>query len=423
MTQDMTVTTLTSTGTDEKEMNHMARIIYGIQSDGLGHYGRSKAVIDYLISRGHKVKVLTAEKAYQFMKDKYDVENIERIFFIYRNNRVDYLKTAMKATIRIGKILRQGYFKTRRIVKKFKPDVIISDFEIFTTRVAYDLKIPLISVDNIHSITHTYARRVVDEKFKRFEVEQKIGVTTMVPNADHFFVTSFFDCPVTDEDSVTIVPSLVRKEIIDMKKRIEKRKATEKKRKSKRSGEDRNEFTLVYQTSSTNKRLVPELNKIKDKRFIVYGFNIDKTVGNCTLKKHSTDGFLKDLEESRAIVSNGGFTLISEAIFLHKPVLSNPIECQYEQILNATYVEKLGYGIFAEKITAKNVKKFLSNLKQYEKNLEGYRQKDNSLAFRSIEKKILELKNPNRKRRTFKEKIRNILERVKIRRRSKSRKR
>lgn len=398
----------------------MARIVYGIQSDGLGHYGRSKAVIDYLISRGHKVKVLTAEKAYLFMKDKYDVENIERVFFIYRNNRVDYLKTALKATIRIGKILKNGYFKTRKIIKRFKPDVIISDFEIFSTRVAYDLKIPLISVDNIHSITHTYARRVVSEKYKRFEVEQKIGVTTMVPTADYFFITSFFDCPVTDEDSVTIVPSLVRKDIIDMKKRLETKRKKDKKDASKKGKKDRpEEFTLVYQTSNTNKRLVPELNKIKNKKFIVYGFNIDKIIGNCTLKKHSTDGFLKDLENSRAIISNGGFTLISEAIFLHKPVLSNPIECQYEQILNATYVEKLGYGIFADKITAKVVKKFLANLSSYEKNLEGYRQKDNSLAFKSIEKKIEELKNPKKKRKTIKEKIRNILERVKIKKKIK----
>lgn len=398
----------------------MARIVYGIQSDGLGHYGRSKAVIDYLISRGHKVKVLTAEKAYLFMKDKYDVENIERVFFIYRNNRVDYLKTALKATIRIGKILKNGYFKTRKIIKKFKPDVIISDFEIFSTRVAYDLKIPLISVDNIHSITHTYARRVVSEKYKRFEVEQKIGVTTMVPTADYFFITSFFDCPVTDEDSVTIVPSLVRKDIIDMKKRLESRKKKDKKDAVRKGKKDKpEEFTLVYQTSNTNKRLVPELNKIKNKKFIVYGFNIDKIIGNCTLKKHSTDGFLKDLENSRAIISNGGFTLISEAIFLHKPVLSNPIECQYEQILNATYVEKLGYGIFADKITAKVVKKFLGNLNSYEKNLEGYRQKDNSLAFKSIEKKIEELKNPKKKRKTIKEKIRNILERVKIKKKNK----
>lgn len=378
----------------------MVRIIYGIQSDGLGHYGRSRAVIDYLLSKGHKVKILTAEKAYQFLKDKYDVENIEHIHFIYNNNRVDYVKTIAKISLKLSKIIKNGYLKVRKTIKKFKPQVIISDFEIFTTRVAYELKIPLISIDNIHSITHTYARKAVDEKYKKFEIEQKIGITTLVPNADHFFITSFFDCPVTDKDSVTIIPSLIRKDIIDMKKRIEQRK-----NKLSKNSKKKGKYMLVYQTSDTNKKLVPELNKIKDMKFVVYGFKIDKKINNCILKKHSQDEFLEDLEYSDAIITNGGFTLMSEAIFLHKPVLSNPIECQYEQILNATYLENLNFGKFVEKITANSVRKFLSKLPIYKKNILNYDQKNNSLAFKKIEDKILEFSKKKNKRNSIKKKL------------------
>lgn len=55
-------------------------------------------------------------------------------------------------------------------------------------------------------------------------------------------------------------------------------------------------------------------------------------------------GPIADLASCRAVVINGGFSLIPEAVFLHKPECTIPISAQFEQWLNAAEVEKMGYG-------------------------------------------------------------------------------
>jgi uncharacterized protein (TIGR00661 family) len=44
------------------------------------------------------------------------------------------------------------------------------------------------------------------------------------------------------------------------------------------------------------------------------------------------------------VVCGGSHTLISEALFYGKPVISFPIQNAFEQFLNAFYLERLGYG-------------------------------------------------------------------------------
>jgi hypothetical protein len=45
------------------------------------------------------------------------------------------------------------------------------------------------------------------------------------------------------------------------------------------------------------------------------------------------------------VICGGGHTLISEALYLGKPVLSFPIRFAGEQEVNAAYLDRLGYGM------------------------------------------------------------------------------
>ena len=47
------------------------------------------------------------------------------------------------------------------------------------------------------------------------------------------------------------------------------------------------------------------------------------------------------------MVTGGGFSLLSEAVYLGKPMLSVPLHGQFEQLMNARYLEREGYGICA----------------------------------------------------------------------------
>ena len=122
--------------------------------------------------------------------------------------------------------------------------------------------------------------------------------------------------------------------------------------------------------------------------FIVYGFNIEKVEKNITFRKFNEDQFFKDLGSCKAVLTNGGFTLISESIYLKKPVLSIPVKGQFEQILNAIYLERLGYGEFHEELSVDVILNFLSNLDIYNKSLKSYSQDGNKALLKELDNLI-----------------------------------
>jgi uncharacterized protein (TIGR00661 family) len=65
---------------------------------------------------------------------------------------------------------------------------------------------------------------------------------------------------------------------------------------------------------------------------------------NVVIKEFSSTGFIKDLASARAVVCCAGFTLLSECLYLGKPVISVPIWGQYEQTCNVVALEEWGLG-------------------------------------------------------------------------------
>jgi hypothetical protein len=67
-----------------------------------------------------------------------------------------------------------------------------------------------------------------------------------------------------------------------------------------------------------------------------------------------------DLASARAVVCTAGFTLLSEARHLGKPVLAVPNQGFFEQALNALYLRRSGKGdaVFGP-LTASAVARFL----------------------------------------------------------------
>ena len=104
---------------------------------------------------------------------------------------------------------------------------------------------------------------------------------------------------------------------------------------------------LVYQTAEGNDALVAAL-RASGEPCRIYGMrrNIEapEVEGNLTFCPFSEAGFIADLAGARAVVAGGGFTLMSECVYLHKPMLAMPIGGQFEQTLNALYLEREGYG-------------------------------------------------------------------------------
>jgi uncharacterized protein (TIGR00661 family) len=80
------------------------------------------------------------------------------------------------------------------------------------------------------------------------------------------------------------------------------------------------------------------------------------------------------------VISGGGFTLMGECVYLHKPVLSVPVHGQLEQVVNARYLEREGFGLGVEHVDTAVLREFLQALPSYEAKLAHYAQDGNRVA-------------------------------------------
>lgn len=69
------------------------------------------------------------------------------------------------------------------------------------------------------------------------------------------------------------------------------------------------------------------------------------------------------------MITNGGFNLITEALLLRKPVLSLPVIGQFEQVLNAAYLQKLGFGMCSFSTNTEIVRKFVEKKEKFREQL------------------------------------------------------
>jgi len=344
----------------------MAKIIYGVSGQGFGHSTRSKEILTYLVKQGHQVLVFTYGQGLFFLQKDFDIYEIPGLGLHYKNNKLIYWRTVYD---NVAKIINQS-IKWHKIAKKFKeftPDIVVTDFEPLTAVLAKINHLPLISIDNQHQLTNSKVDCPL--KARHDLLADKIAIKSVVWGAKYYLVTTFYQTVVANKKTFLFSP-IVRQEVLDLKPR-------------------KKDYILVYQTSNFDS-LVKELKKI-DAKFVMFGMKTEKRDGNIEFKNFDTDSWLNYLADCKAIIGNAGLSLISECLYLQKPYLALPIKQQVEQIINAHYLEKLGYGKSANEFTVRVFDNFMKNLSSYEHNLSRYKNKDNQKIFDKINEIIAEL--------------------------------
>jgi uncharacterized protein (TIGR00661 family) len=128
---------------------------------------------------------------------------------------------------------------------------------------------------------------------------------------------------------------------------------------------------LVYmRTPERGEIILPLLQQI-DADFIVYGVNHDDIASeNIYIKSPDNEVFLNDLASSKAVITNGGHSLISESLYLGKPVYSIPTQGDFEQKINAYYLQRQGYGLYDLSPSVKRIRFFLNFVEHFKENIE-----------------------------------------------------
>ncbi len=347
------------------------RILYGVVGEGMGHATRSRVLLEHLVKH-HDVHIVVSGRARDYLAKRFEnVHNIWGFTINYEGNSVKKWQTVLqnvKGAVTGWPQNVRTYFD---LVEKFEPDVVVSDFESFSYLFARNHRLPVLSVDNMQVINRCkHGEEILKGHEDAFEMTKAI-VKSKLPGAFHYLVTTFFYPPVRKERT-TLLPSILRPEILAAKS-------------------EAGEHLLVYQTMPENKPLLDAL-KASGRQCRVYGMRRDikedLVEGAITFRPFSEQTFIDDLRTSRAVIAGGGFTLMSEAVYLRKPMLSVPIEGQFEQVINALYLQGLGYGQYTATLDGDSIGAFLEKVPDCEKALQGYSQDGNQLMIAALDEQL-----------------------------------
>lgn len=337
------------------------KILYGVQGEGMGHAIRSGVCIEYL-SKHHTVLACASGRAHTYLSGLgIDTKEIGGFHIVYDNNAVLNRKTLMSNLKESPKQIHKSKILLH-LIDSYKPDIIISDFEPFTAYAAILRNVPLLSLDNQHVQTLTHIEKIPNAADRLIAA---LIIRMVIPRASHYVITTLIDA-YPKKKCVSIVPPLVRKAFFTLPIK------------------DKN-YYFVYQTSFTQNHLLEELQKMPF-TFVVYGFNQNKNIGNIQLRTFNEKTLFKDLAECTGVITGGGFSLISEALTLKKPIYCIPVKKQYEQMLNAHIIEKEGWGMYKQKFDIPSFTTFTKNIGSYKKNLKKHKAIHPQKIVKDIEK-------------------------------------
>ena len=351
------------------------RVLYGVVGEGMGHAMRSRVVLEHLVAQGHDVEIMASGRAAGFLEKRFaDVHRIHGLHIIYEENRVRRGKTLFSNIVKGAAAIPgqiSAYFK---MIESFAPQVVISDFESWTYLYAKAHGLNVYSIDNMQVINRCkHPPEVIEGYQTDFDVTRAF-VKSKLPGADWYLITTFF-YPEIRKDRTSLHPPILRPEILAAKSRAR-----------------RGDHLLVYQTAEGNETLAETLQRT-GLECRVYGMRREITEeqveGNLRYRPFSESVFIDDLATARGVISGGSFTLMGEAVYLHKPMLSVPVGRQFEQVLNARYLQREGYGRFAVSLDdPATVADFIAAIPECEEKLSKYSQDGNRDLLTAVDQQL-----------------------------------
>jgi uncharacterized protein (TIGR00661 family) len=346
------------------------KILYGVVGEGMGHAMRSRVVLDHLVGQGHEVEIMASGRATDFLSKRFEgVNRIHGLHMIYEENRVRRGKTLWSNVLTGAAGVPQNIGAYFELIKDFRPEVVISDFESWTYLYAKAQRLPVISIDNMQIINRcTHPPEVLAGHQTEFQLT-KTFIKGKLPFCNHYLITTFFQPPIRKPDTTLVAP-ILRPEILAAQRR-------------------RGDHLLVYQTAEGNDGLSDILART-GVECRIYGMRRtlkeEQVEGNLRYRPFSEAGFIDDLASARGVIAGGGFTLMGEAVYLHKPMLAVPLVHQFEQVMNARYLEREGFG--REAVTLGDpaaVRDFVAAIPACEDKLAAYAQDGNKLLFQKVD--------------------------------------
>jgi uncharacterized protein (TIGR00661 family) len=337
------------------------RVLYGVAGEGLGHAIRSAVVRDHLVAQGHDVTFACAKsRASRYLAGYGPVLQAAMFGNVIRSNKIQPLRTLFANLGNVGlAVAAPAMWST---LPRF--DFVISDFEPCVARYAGLHGIPLLAIDNMHFLSRcAHSPGMVDRLSAGLAMPV---VSRIIPNAQRYFVTSFVDAPVGPKTSLFL--PILRDEVFS------------------RAGDSEDGPIVVYFNDKADWGSIMRSLGAMPFEFAAFGAP-PGAPRHANVKVHEVGSGLMDaIARAPAVISGAGFGLMTECIYTHKPLLALPCEGHFEQILNANYLQALGFGKRARALTPETVGSFLGELPRFKKALAGVTHDRNRGLFAELDR-------------------------------------
>jgi uncharacterized protein (TIGR00661 family) len=306
----------------------MAKLFLSMSGEGRGHATRARALVQALAAE-HQLTLFAPGDAYAFLEplsagSRVRVERLPGLRFAYdERHRLRYLGT-LRLVATYLKALPATVDGLSQRVRRERPDLVLTDFEPALPRAARRCGVPFLSLDHQHFLG-TYDLRGLPWALRFHAGYMRWIVGAYYSGQAETVVSSFYFPPLRrDCRRVTQIGVLLRPEVASATPRLGTH--------------------LVSYGRRTMTEPVLEVLARSGLDIRVYGCGARPARGKLTFHAVSEVGFLEDLAGCCALVSTAGNQLVGEALCLGKPVLALPEPNNFEQAINAHFLEASGAG-------------------------------------------------------------------------------
>jgi uncharacterized protein (TIGR00661 family) len=351
-----------------KKTAEKKKILFGICGISNGHCSRQLPIIKHLLEEGNEVLVFTYGDGLRYFKNRipedasFTIIPVENPYYVGTPQGLDFELTA-KSDKNSVDFVRINSLAMHRAAEEFgNLDLVISDYEMVAAQYAYTKNIPLVTLDQQSKYLVGDFSPVLNGTSYTDEVER---LNLFFPKAEKRIAVSFFRVEKNNRETdcnVEVFSPMIRPEVLE----------------AKGISQSDNPSILVYVTAQQlgDQPIEDWINTIQAALpkhceahlFLPQRIELPKNSSHLSFYHHGDSRFDPLLFASHGIVTTAGHNLLSEAMYLEKPVFALPLPL-YEQQLNAHIIEEGGFGLSRPSLCVEELRTFLTNLDAYSKNI------------------------------------------------------
>jgi UDP:flavonoid glycosyltransferase YjiC (YdhE family) len=312
--------------------------LFVINGLGLGNSTRCHAVMEHLVQAGCRIDVLTSGNGLAYFQGKDSIASLnpmESFFYSGKDGGVSGWST-LKSIRRLLQIARTKRVQLEALVRQLKPDIAVIDSE-YAIRPLRRQGIPIIGLNTSEMVVSQYlkTRNVPGDIRSHF---------WLVEFSDYLFHRHFCDLVLSPFPvrANSRHPKFRRIGLIARRAILDRVKGSE----TARFPLPRELRRVVFMLSgSVHASHIPFENHQLPFQVEIVGRS-GTSRPNVTFHGRQMDN-TELLAQADALVINGGYSAVSEAFVLRKPVFAVPVPGHAEQFVNARLVNEFGLGYVA----------------------------------------------------------------------------